>query len=152
MASSVAIEVIARGVCIVQGQLLLCHSKGADNTFLPGGHIEFREHAADALAREIREELGLNARAGRFLGCGEHTFRQKGRWHAEINLVFALAIPGLQPDRPPPACEDWIEFRWCPLRKLAVSALEPAPLRRLIPLWLDHPGFAAGGEGWIPAN
>lgn len=143
-----SIEVIARGVCIVRGQLLLCHGKGATNTYLPGGHVEFRECAADALEREIREEMGLAARTGRFLGCCEHTFRQKGLWHAEINLVFALAIPGLRPGRQPVACEDWIAFQWCPVRELSAAVLEPAPLRKLITRWLQQPGFASAGAGW----
>lgn len=144
------IEVIVRGVCVVQGRLLLCQSQGASNTYLPGGHVEFREHASEALEREIFEELGLKARAGRFLGCCEHTFRQQGRWHAEINLVLALTVPGLRSDHPPAACEDWIAFRWCPLRALGAAGLEPAPLRTLIPAWLKRPGFASGGQGWQP--
>ena len=35
------IEIMARGVCVLDGALLLCHSAGADNTYLPGGHIDF---------------------------------------------------------------------------------------------------------------
>lgn len=139
------VEVIARGVCVVRGRLLLCRSRGAPNTYLPGGHVEFRECAADALEREIREELGLKARAGRFLGCCENAFRQRGRWHAEINLVFALEIPGLRSDRPPPAREEWISFCWCPVRELHTSALQPPPLRRQIAAWLKRPGFASSG-------
>jgi ADP-ribose pyrophosphatase YjhB (NUDIX family) len=147
-----SIEVLARGVCIVRGQVLLCQSRGAANTYLPGGHVEFREQAARALEREIREELGMRAKAGRFLGCCEHAFRQKGRWHAEVNLVFALAIPGLRPGADPAAREDGIAFRWWPLRALAASALEPSPMRALLAAWRRMPGFAtspglAGGSG-----
>jgi len=52
------IEIIARGVCVKGGKLLLCHSKGAPNTYLPGGHVEFCEDAKVALAREVVEERG----------------------------------------------------------------------------------------------
>ncbi len=94
------VEVIARGVCVIDGQLLLCHGKKAALTYLPGGHIEFRETARQALVREIKEEMGRDAEAGRFLGCCEHAFVQKGKPHAEINLVFELSIPSLTPNAP----------------------------------------------------
>ena len=144
-----SIEVLARGVCAVQGQVLLCQSKGATNTYLPGGHVEFREPARAALEREIVEELGLRAKAGKFLGCVEHVFRQKGEWHTEINLVFELRIPGLKPGAPPPAQEEWIEFRWAPLAKLRQAKLEPAALIPELARWLHGaPGFAGTAEGW----
>ena len=143
------IEILARGVCVVKGQLLLCHSKQAVNTYLPGGHVEFREQARAALEREIAEELGLRAKAGRFLGCVEHVFRQKGQWHAEINLVFELRIPGLTSATPPPAREEWIEFCWAPLTTLRPARLEPKVLVQQLPRWLESPaGFGGCRDGW----
>ena len=144
------VEVIARGVCVVDGQLLLCHGRKAKLTYLPGGHIEFRETARQALVREIKEEMGRASEAGRFLGCCEHAFVQKGEPHAEINLVFELNIPGLDPHAPVAAAEDWIGFRWQPLDKLDEANLEPAPLRALIAQWLAHPGgHFTSGDAWL---
>ena len=143
------IEILARGVCVVQGQLLLCHTRSASNTYLPGGHVEFREQARDALEREIAEEMGLRTKAGRFLGCVEHAFKQKGKWHAEINLVFELRIPGLTPATPPRSREEWIDFQWVPVMKLRPAKLEPAVLIRQLPLWLKATsGFVGSAEGW----
>ncbi len=144
------VEVIARGVCAVDGHVLLCHGKTATLTYLPGGHIEFRETARQALEREIREELGRPAEAGRFLGCCEHAFVQKGEPHAEINLVFELRIPGLAPGAPVAAAEDWIGFRWQPCDKLDDAHLEPAPLRTLLREWLERPGgHFVSGAAWL---
>lgn len=130
------IEVIARGVLAVGGHVLLCHSKGAPNTYLPGGHVEFGEPAAEALARELEEELGVKARVGRFLGAVEHTYTRKGEPNCEINLVFEVGVRGLSPRRIVESREDYIEFLWQPVAGLARSGLEPAVLRRLLPRWL----------------
>ena len=130
------IEVLARGVLVVDGQVLLCHSRGARNTYLPGGHVEFRESARAALRRELEEELGRTATVGRFLGAVEHTFRQKGARHCEINLVFEMRIRGLRPPRDPASREPKIAFRWEPLAVLARSTLEPHPLRCALARWL----------------
>jgi 8-oxo-dGTP diphosphatase len=41
---------------------------------LPGGKLEPGESPAHALVREVREELGVAARAGRTLGVEEHDY------------------------------------------------------------------------------
>jgi len=117
------IETIARGVAVVEGEILLCRAKGGSSTYLPGGHIEFGETGREALVREVREEMGIEARAGAFLGVVENTFVQHGRKHAEINLVYTLVF-----DRKPEAVakEDWIEFVWWPLSRLREANLLPA--------------------------
>jgi len=59
------IEILARGVCVSGGRLLVCHTHGADNTYLPGGHVEFDEKAKIALRREMMEEMGLKVKVGK---------------------------------------------------------------------------------------
>jgi ADP-ribose pyrophosphatase YjhB (NUDIX family) len=130
------IEIIARGICIKKGRLLLCHTKGRRNTYLPGGHVEFKERADLSLKREILEEMGLKARTDRFLGAVEHTFKQKGKRHCEVNLVFECSIAGLSIQRGPQSREDYIEFLWAPLPQLRTYHLEPSILCDLIPLWI----------------
>jgi ADP-ribose pyrophosphatase YjhB (NUDIX family) len=128
------IETIARGVFIRQGKILLCRAKNGSSTYLPGGHIEFGETGRDALVREIKEETGRDAEIGSFLGVFENTFLQKGKKHAEINLVFKLEFACedvlLLRDRLA-AKEDWIEFVWWPLDKLGESGLLPEQFLKL---------------------
>jgi len=127
----VEVEVIARGVLLHRGRVLLCRSKGASNTYLPGGHVEFGESASVALRREMKEESGADVRVGEYLGCVEHSFAQKGKRHCEINLVFTMRRRGAG-GRRIASREDWIEFQWARAGELASLNLQPAPMRRLV--------------------
>ena len=128
---SEAIETIARGVCVRDGKVLLCRAKGAKTSYLPGGHIEFGEKAVQALVREIKEETGLDSRAGKFLGVNENSFLQNGERHCEINLVYALELD--PPGAEVVSAEDWIEFFWCGLDELDTAAVLPVDIVELIP-------------------
>lgn len=140
------VEVIARGVCVMGNQVLLCVAKQAGITYLPGGHVELGETAREALVREIQEEMGRASEAGKFLGVCEHRFIQKSRLtgepieHTEINLVFELKVVGLSPASALAAQEAWIGFRWCPLAELAEARFEPSALIPHLAEWLRHPG------------
>ena len=123
------IETIARGVAIVDGKLLLCRARGGATSYLPGGHIEFGETGREALVREIREELGVEAKAGEFLGVVENSFMQHGKPHAEINLVYELSFAAPLPE--PKSAEDWISFEWRDLSDLDGAGLLPEAFRRL---------------------
>ena len=120
------IEIIARGVCVQEGKILLCRAKGGATTYLPGGHVEFGETGRQALVREVKEEMGVDAETGAFLGVVENAFEQHGKPHAEVNLVYELKVPSATPAR---ACEDWIEFEWRDLAHL--DDLLPTVFRRL---------------------
>ena len=120
------IEIIARGVCVQDGKILLCKAKGGATTYLPGGHVEFGETGRQALVREVKEEMGVDAETGAFLGVVENAFQQHGKPHAEVNLVYELTVPSATLAR---AREDWIEFEWRDLAHL--DDLLPAAFRRL---------------------
>lgn len=136
------IETIARGLCIDQGQILICLPRKGGRAYLPGGHIEFAETARQALAREVREELGTEASIGAFLAVAENSFLQKGEPHCEINLFFRMALPALSPTQEPKAQEEWIAFRWIPFTPEAMreANLLPAHLIDDLPRWLETPG------------
>ena len=119
------IEIIARGVCVQEGKILLCKAKGGATTYLPGGHVEFGETGRQALVREVEEEMGVDAETGAFLGVVENAFLQHGKPHAEINLVYALSLA----EGETTAQEDWIEFEWRALSNL--DDLLPEAFRKL---------------------
>lgn len=128
------IENIARGVCVVDGHVLLCRPAAGGYTYLPGGHIEFGEKGAEALAREVREELGLESKVGDLLGVVESSFVQHGKPHAEISLVYRLELVfpsgGAKAPRSLKSREDWIEFVWWPVGRLDEANMLPPEMRR----------------------
>jgi len=121
------IENIARGICIVDGKVLLCRGKGLGSTYLPGGHIEFGEKGREALVREMKEETGLDATVGAFAGVVENSFLQHGQMHCEINLVYEMEVEGSIISQ-----EDWIGFEWCDVDKLDQANLLPVEMRDLV--------------------
>jgi len=56
------------------GRVLICQRKGGRHALkweFPGGKVEPGEHLADALRRELREELGIDAEIGPEIGRHE---------------------------------------------------------------------------------
>lgn len=81
---------VVAAVLLRGGQVLVCQ-RTADQTFalqweFPGGKIEAGESQPEALSRELREELGIDAEIGRKLASLRH------RYHAgsEFELHFFL--------------------------------------------------------------
>ena len=140
-----ALEIIARGVCLHRGQVLLCRNLKHRNVYLPGGHIEGEERAPDALHRELLEELGRHCPTGRFLGVVQHAFDEKKQRVVEVNFVFTFRLPHASLTCPPAAAEEKLEFFWWPLTSLGRAGIEPRVLARVLPDWLRH---RAGPDRW----
>ncbi len=84
------IEVIARGLVIHRGHVLLCRNVAKGYHYLPGGHVERGESSRAALERELEEEAGISVTAGPLLLILENGFEDaaRGKDLHEINLVF----------------------------------------------------------------
>lgn len=132
------IELIARGVLKSELGILLCQSVKRGYYYLPGGHVEFGEPAADALAREFLEETGLQVTPTRLLGTMEASFTDSKARH-EVNLVFHVehlsgAISKSQPSR-----EAEIAFAWLRPEQLDLVDFRPKPMLDIV-----H-----GKAGWV---
>ena len=83
---------VVAGLIEAEGKVLVCQRRRGDTFELmwefPGGKLQTGETAAEALARELREELGVEARVG------EEVFRTRHRYaemREEIELIFFAA-------------------------------------------------------------
>ena len=145
------IELIARGLLIRQGSVLLCRNRKSGYHFLPGGHIEFAERARDALSREFLEETGLSSTIGPLVLTTEHRFHDGQQIHHELNTVFHVEQLGPESESSPsptpiPTLEDHIDFVWLDLAALPETDLRPVEIKA----WLMADGHTDPAQGpWI---
>jgi ADP-ribose pyrophosphatase YjhB (NUDIX family) len=122
------------GVAYAQGRVLLQRVLGISFWFLPGGRVEILESAQDALRRELREELGVEASVGRLLWVAENFFEMAGREYHELGLYFQIELPGSvyrtdEFEGFEPTVE--LRMRWSPVA--ALPEIRPAFLRQALP-------------------
>lgn len=92
---------------------------------LAGGRVEPGESDAEALVRELREELSVEVEVGPCLGESSHTYA-----HGEVVLVGYLA----RWRAGEPALRDHDAHRWLAAHELLALAWAPADLPLLGPL------------------
>jgi 8-oxo-dGTP pyrophosphatase MutT (NUDIX family) len=99
-----------------------------------GGGIDFGERSRDALAREIREELGAELAGARLAGWIENIFTFEGRPGHEIVAVYeaTLADPALLEREEIPLADQSRASRAVWVRLDADAVVYPAGLRALI--------------------
>lgn len=105
---------------------------------LLGGHVEFGEHAAQAVVREIAEELHVDLDGVTFLGVLENVFRYAGEPGHEVVFVYAAAVP----DSTVPAEGGWfddggpIRVEWRPVAGHPEIPLYPDGTQALLDGWV----------------
>ena len=128
------IDLIARALIIKDNKILLAHKISEINTFLPGGHIELGEYAAEALRREISEELGLDVEVGKFVGIVEHKYTDKTcKYYEEVNIIFEVHLSTSKID----SNESELEFVWVDVCDLEEYVLYPSALQVAVKEWID---------------
>jgi 8-oxo-dGTP diphosphatase len=133
---------LARGILFVDGMFLLAHQKGADNTFLPGGHIGQGEKAETALIREFMEETGQVVTVKRFIGAVEYCWTEADQDNHEIDLIFELNAADLRANTPVQSREDHLEFIWSEPGDLERCNLLPYPMVECLLTWKsNYSGF-----------
>lgn len=77
-----------RGIVVDDGHVLLVRTTYGDQLWdFPGGHVQRGESAEDAVAREVREETGVQVRAATLIGVDYVT-----KYKHDHVLVFTCEI------------------------------------------------------------
>ena len=127
----------AVGAAIVEGDRVLVTVRGIEpekgRMDLPGGFVEVGEHPRDALAREAREELGVEVEVEeRSMLLAVHTYGADGEYVLAIG--FRARIISGEPSPADDVAEirwvkeeeiDALDFAWEHDRRIARQALDP---------------------------
>ena len=138
------------GVAVSEDRVLLHRSEHDEFWALPGGRIQVGETAADALAREMREETGTDVAVGELLWVVENFFEHYpldqppdpsvGTAHHEIGLYLKMDLPPHLTDTTGfagreaagTAHEFALEFRWFGRAELSDLDVRPVCMRELL--------------------
>lgn len=86
---------VAAGVLFAGGRVLLCRRAASARYALqwefPGGKVEIGETPSEAIAREIREELGVEASIGALLWHEETSYPDGGIFAVSFYLITEWA-------------------------------------------------------------
>lgn len=105
------IEFLARGLWIDRSNVLVCRDLKHHHCYLPGGHVEPGETAADTVVREFLEETGEKVKVGAACLVVEQLFEQRGKPRHELCVVFHVERDG-GGNAPVSSLEPDLAFEW----------------------------------------
>jgi 8-oxo-dGTP diphosphatase len=115
--------IVSAAVVIRAGRVLLTQRKTGTHLAgaweFPGGKVEPGEDPRDALARELREEIGVAATVGSIVEVTFHRYPTK-----DVLLLFYEAA--LAPGSPEPEALDVAAVRWAEAGELRDEVFPPA--------------------------
>jgi ADP-ribose pyrophosphatase YjhB (NUDIX family) len=123
-------HVLVRGIIMDKEHILVAKAKNSDNTFLPGGHLEFNENLRKSLAREMMEEMGIDCMIGEYVGCIENQWTENNIVNQEINHIFI--VDGVNRRIEVKSKESHLEFYWIKIADMKTENLLPESMRTII--------------------
>jgi 8-oxo-dGTP pyrophosphatase MutT (NUDIX family) len=121
-------------ILIWDGRVLLQQGKKRGAWVLPGGKIEMLERSADALHRELIEELGVCAEIGKMVAVIENLHAYGAEGLHELGLYYMATIasetPLLKTEGLFAGTDSHLNFEWKPLEQLSNLEIHPSVLKR----------------------
>ena len=123
----------ASALIIHTGKLLTYSHDG--KYFVPGGAVQVGEHSADAVRREVREELGIGCTVRKLAFVGEHLFTVHDIPNHRIEFHYLVEVDSEAV--PITTCEEEHRYpcAWLPLDSLVDYPLKPEFLTHELPQW-----------------
>lgn len=126
------IKTVAAVICDSRRRVLLVRKRGSDIFIQPGGKREAGEDSLTALARELREELGVGFDDAAAVRLGE--FEERAVHEAGMRVraeAFLVAIEGT-----PRAAAEIEELVWVDPRDPGPVDVAPLSRRHILPAFL----------------
>jgi 8-oxo-dGTP diphosphatase len=103
-------QVAVKALIIKNGEILIIRNHHDASLWeLPGGHIDIDESVEEALIREVKEELGVDAKVGTLIYSQQVIHKTRGTPHLFLICTANLTDPD-QPLQNP--SEEIAEMRW----------------------------------------
>ena len=116
---------VAAGILVERGRVLITQRKAGTHLEgaweFPGGKVEPGEDPREALARELREEVGVSAKVGEIVDVTFHRYEQ-----AQKAVVLLFFEAEREHGSPAPSAIDVAAVRWAKGEELREEEFPPA--------------------------